>query len=113
MENPQVVQGTIATTNWIFYHLKVPEGVTSLSVSLSEEDDRGYLALYLNGGSIPSLTTFYSSTTGYSKVKNVYYVVNSGETRDYFIGVYGTSLLPLSKTASFKLGFYSPHISFS
>ena len=97
---------SIHSTFWHYFKYTIDESVsiTSITVSLKEVSSTGYINVFLQRGSLPTLTEFLDADLDQStSVHSVYSVYTSG-SRDFYIGVYGSSFIPFSQSFSYKLG---------
>ena len=88
---------SIGQSKWHYYKFTAPSVHTSISVALIEQETSGSLELYVLEGAPPELTGAQYSDTTLSSTHSVYFLYDGTEDNDhdFYIGVYGTSLVPM------------------
>jgi len=113
-----IASGSISSNFWNYYKFTIDPSVqiTSITVSVKEIASTGFINVYLQRGYLPTLTDYIDSDTNQStNVHSVYSILNSDPNgnRDFYIGVYGTNFIPLDSSFPYKIGVYSPKITFN
>jgi len=103
---------SIGQSKWHYYKFTAPSVYTSISVALIEQETSGSLELYVLEGAPPELTGAQYSDTTLSSTHSVYFRYDGTEDNDhdFYIGVYGTSLVPMGSPVPYSVFVYSPPI---
>ena len=106
-----MLDGSVASNGWIYYKYTVPASHTSITVEAMEMETQGYVNLYIKRGAPPTLLDSDYSDLITAKYHNLYFQLDGTQgDLDFYIGVYGTTFIPLQAVASFRITAYSPPI---
>jgi hypothetical protein len=105
IHSKDLMEGTIGQNKWSYYKFTAPDSQTSITVELIEVETEGYLSLFVLQGAPPELTGSQYSDGETSRLHNIYFRYNGNDNsdHDFYIGVYGTALVPLGSPVPYKV----------
>jgi len=103
--------GTIGVNEWAYYKYSAPNSKSSITLNLYEWETVGYVQVYISQGVPPTLTDFdYCEVTSTKALHNIYFRTDGEGDLNWYIGVYGSSFIPIQSRTSYGILIYSPPI---
>lgn len=99
------VSDNVGQNAWHYYKYTIPSHMTSVTIELLETNSEGYLAVYVLEGAPPELTGYQYSEDSLNALHTLYFLFDGSADidHDFYIGIYGTSRVPIQSTAEYEL----------
>jgi len=96
--------GTVQQNHWHYYKYSAPTTLSSITAELYEFNTQGYVQLYILQGSAPSLLEYaYHDSSPERALHNIYFQIDGSGDHYWYIGVYGSTFIPIQSEASYEL----------
>jgi hypothetical protein len=112
LSNGVIRTDSVLLNQWNYYSYRVPEVLSSLTLTVAEQSTVGEVWVYIKKGAPPDLTDYDIDDTNISSRFHVVYEKTDGSNSEtsYYIGVYANPLSEISHQIDYSIIAYSPSV---